>query len=142
MFVYKRSMLDQNLKGLAEKIWLPRPWQVQNRNRCGRLNFWATSSKFFGNSYLNRIVKSVLDICNAGSCLLSNFCQVGVHWVRFRVSPIWFKSQSFLIAELFDSLFHFTSFFLVWWWFCIKVWKVDWEIEKREIIVNSVPFYW
>ena len=30
LFVYKRSMLDENLKGLAQKLGLPRPWQVQN----------------------------------------------------------------------------------------------------------------
>ena len=29
LFIYKRSMLDQNLKGLAQKLGLPRPSQVQ-----------------------------------------------------------------------------------------------------------------
>ena len=50
LFVYKRSMLDQNLKGLAQKLGLPRPWQVQNWNGHGGLNFWATTSKFCENA--------------------------------------------------------------------------------------------
>ena len=50
LFVYKRSMLDENLKGLAQKLGLPRPWQVQNWNGRGGLNFWATTSKFCENA--------------------------------------------------------------------------------------------
>jgi hypothetical protein len=30
LFVYKRYMTDQNLEGLTQKIWLPRPSEVQN----------------------------------------------------------------------------------------------------------------
>ena len=30
LFVYKRSMLNQSLKGVAQKMTLPRPLQVQN----------------------------------------------------------------------------------------------------------------
>ena len=50
LFIYKRSMFDQNLKGLAQKLGLPRPWQVQNWNGRGGLNFWATTSKFCENA--------------------------------------------------------------------------------------------
>ena len=30
LFVYKRYMLDQSLEGMAQKMTLPRPLQVQN----------------------------------------------------------------------------------------------------------------
>tara|TARA_Y100001956_G_C3963933_1_gene117975 strand:+ start:279 stop:458 length:180 start_codon:yes stop_codon:yes gene_type:complete len=30
LFVYKRYMLDQSLEGVAQKMTLPRPLQVQN----------------------------------------------------------------------------------------------------------------
>ena len=41
----KDLCLTKNLKCLAQKLGLPRPWQVQNWNGCGGLNFWATTSK-------------------------------------------------------------------------------------------------
>ena len=39
LFVYKKYMLDQNLEGVAQKMRLPRPSEVQNLKGRGRLNF-------------------------------------------------------------------------------------------------------
>ena len=50
LFIYKRSMFDQNLKGLAQKLGLPRASQVQNWNGHGGFNFWATTTKFCENA--------------------------------------------------------------------------------------------
>ena len=57
LFVYKRSKNDQNFKDLAQKLRLPCPWQVQNWNGRGGRNFWATTSKFWENSYFLKIFK-------------------------------------------------------------------------------------
>ena len=43
---YKKSIIDQNLEGVAEKLSLPHPLEFQNWNGCSGLNFWAISSKF------------------------------------------------------------------------------------------------
>ena len=56
-FVYKKSISDQNFKGIAQKIGLPCPWEVQNWNERGGRNFWATTSKFWENSYFLKIFK-------------------------------------------------------------------------------------
>ena len=56
-FVYKKSITDQNFKGIPQKIGLPRPWEVQNWNGRGGHSFWATTSKFWGNSYFLKIFK-------------------------------------------------------------------------------------
>ena len=56
-FVYKKSISDQNFKGISQKIGLPHPWEVQNWNGRGRHSFSATNSKFWGNSYFLKIFK-------------------------------------------------------------------------------------
>ena len=56
-FVYKKSITDQNFKGIPQKIGLPCPWEVQNWNGRGGRNFWATTSKFWENSYFLKIFK-------------------------------------------------------------------------------------
>ena len=61
LFVYKRYILDQNLEGLTKEKRLPCPWQSQNRNGRSRLNFWATSSKFWENSYFLKMFKWYLN---------------------------------------------------------------------------------
>ena len=50
LFIYKRFMLDQNLKDLAQKLGLPHPSQVQNWNGRGGLIFWATTSQLCENA--------------------------------------------------------------------------------------------
>ena len=57
MNIYKKCMLDQNLEGVAQKMRLPRPSEVQNWKGCGRLNFWATAQKFCTSSYFLKIFK-------------------------------------------------------------------------------------
>ena len=54
---YKKSIIDQNLKGIAHPKRLPCPWKVQNWNGRGRLNFWATPSKFWRKWYFFKIYK-------------------------------------------------------------------------------------
>ena len=56
-FVYKKSISDQNFKGISQKIGLPRPWEVQNWNGRGGHSFWATTFKFWENSYFLKIFK-------------------------------------------------------------------------------------
>ena len=48
---YKKSIIDQNLKGIAHLKRLPCPWEVWNWNGHGRLNFWATPSKVWEKWY-------------------------------------------------------------------------------------------
>ena len=57
MFAYKRSIIDQNLEGITYLIRLPCPWEVQNWNEHGGLNFWATPSKFWKKWYFSKIFK-------------------------------------------------------------------------------------
>ena len=49
---YKKSIIDQNLEGVAEKLSLPYSFEVQIWNGYSRFDFWTISSKFFENSYL------------------------------------------------------------------------------------------
>ena len=56
-FVYKKSISDQNFKGISQKIGLPHPWEVQNWNERGRHSFWATTFKLWENSYFLKIFK-------------------------------------------------------------------------------------
>ena len=56
-FVYLKSISDQNFKGISQKIGLSRPWEAQNWNGCGGCSFWATTFKFWGNSYFLKIFK-------------------------------------------------------------------------------------
>ena len=46
-FVYRKSISDQNIKGIPQKIGLPHPWEVQNWNGLGGRSFWATTFNFF-----------------------------------------------------------------------------------------------
>ena len=55
--IYKKYMLDQNLEGVAQKVRLPRPSEVQNWKGRGRLNFWARALKFFTDTYFLKIFK-------------------------------------------------------------------------------------
>ena len=57
LMAYKRFIIDQNLKGIAHLIRLPRPWEVWNQNGRGRFNFWATPSKFWEKWYFLKIYK-------------------------------------------------------------------------------------
>ena len=59
--IYKKYMLDQNLEGVAQKVRLPRPSEVQNWKGHGRLNFWARALKFFTDTYFLKIFKWYLD---------------------------------------------------------------------------------
>ena len=42
---------------VAQKMRLPRPWEVQNWNGRGGHSFWATISKFCENSYFLKVFK-------------------------------------------------------------------------------------
>ena len=57
LMAYKKSIIDQNLKGIAHLKRLPCPWEVWNWNGRGRLNFWATPFKFWKKWYFSKIYK-------------------------------------------------------------------------------------
>ena len=49
--IYNKYIFFQSFIGVAQKLCLPRPFEVWISKGCGRLNFWATPMKFWKNIY-------------------------------------------------------------------------------------------
>ena len=57
MNIYKKYILFQNLRNVAQKLCLPCSFKVQNWNGRGKLDFSATHLKFWKNVYFLKIFK-------------------------------------------------------------------------------------